>query len=157
MTGVMTRLIPRCLLVLAATLAVGLAPAGAADAQFPLGSRIGLTPPPTMELSGTFPGFEDQKNNVFIRIVPMPPEVFPSIEKQNNDFFKKQGMTVEKREPVTLASGKALLLVVRQEAGAIHFRKWMLLAPLPGLTALVSFEIRDEAKSIYPDAAIRAA
>lgn len=160
MIRVMSRPVPRWFLVLAA-LALMLAaqpqPASAADAQFPLGSRVGLVPPPSMTMSHTFLGFEDDKNNVFIRIVPMPAEVFASIEKQNNDFFKKQGMAVEKREPVTLANGKGLLLVVRQEAGDIHFRKWMLIAPLANLTALVSFEIRDEARSVYPEAAIRAA
>ncbi len=120
------------------------------------GSRLGLAPPPGMELSGKFAGFEDEKNNVFIRIVALPGEAFASIEKQGNDTLKKQGMTVEKRETLALPGGNGLLLVVRQEADGVRFHKWMVVAPLDNLTALVSFEIRDDARKFYPEPAIRA-
>jgi hypothetical protein len=153
----MTRLIVRWLLGLALFAPMALAQAQAADAQFPLGSRIGLAPPAGMDLSTKFSGFEDAKNDVFIRIVAMPGEAYSSSEKQSNDALKKQGMTVEKREPIALADGKGLLLVVRQEASGVRFHKWMLIAPLADVTALVSFEIRDEVRKLYPEPAIRSA
>lgn len=170
MTHPVTRLVVRWLLGLALFAQVlfaqglfaqapfaSMAQAFAADATFPMGSRVGLAPPPGMELSQKFAGFEDEKNNVFIRIVALPGEAFAAIAKQGNDALKKQGMTVEKREPIAVSGVKGLLLVVRQEAGGIRFRKWMVVAPLENVTALVSFEIRDEARKLYPEAAIRAA
>ena len=42
-------------------------PAVADTPQFPLASRIGLTPPPGMTLSTKFQGFEDETNNIYIR------------------------------------------------------------------------------------------
>jgi hypothetical protein len=133
-------------------------PVRAEDAQFPLGSRLGLKPPPGLTLSTTFPGFEDRTNNVFIRLIALPDKAFAEIEKtMTNDALKKQGITVEKRESLLLKNGKSLLIIARQEAEGIRFRKWLLVAPLPEVTALVSFEIPQAAKDIYSDAAIRAA
>jgi hypothetical protein len=129
------------------------------DVLYPAGSRLGLVPPPGMALSSTFPGFEDARNNVFIRLVPMPERAYSDIEKSmTNEAMKKQGMTVEKREKITLPGGsKGLLVVVRQQANDIRFRKWLLIAPISDITGLISFEIRDEARGAYPEQVIRAA
>ncbi len=145
-------------LVAAAWLLAAL-PARAADPLFPLGSRLGLAPPPGIALSPTFPGFEDQLNHVYIRIVAMPDKAFAEIERtMTNDALKKQGMTVEKREPFPLASGsRGLLIVAQQEADAVRLRKWLLVAPVGDLTALISIEIPNEATDRYPEAAIRTA
>src|SRR5687767_13790557 len=56
-------------------------PRKAGEPQFPLASRLGLTPPPGMTLSTSFPGFEDSKNNVFIRLIAMPDNAYAEIEK----------------------------------------------------------------------------
>ena len=150
-------------LVLIAALAFWLAPlvaspAHAAEPQYPTGSRIGLVPPPGMSVSGAFPGFEDTTRNVFIRLVALPERAFGEIEKtMTTDGLKKQGMAVESREDIAIPSGKGILIVARQQAGDVQFRKWMLIAPIGDLTALVSFEIRDEAKDAYPEPVIRAA
>jgi hypothetical protein len=135
------------------------APAQGADVLYPLGSRLGLVPPSGMALSPAFPGFEDTKNNVFIRLVPMPGPAYSDIEKSmTNEGLKKQGMTVEKREKITLPGGtKGLLVVVRQQANDVRFRKWLLIAPISDITGLISFEIRDEARGAYPERVIRTA
>ena len=132
-------------------------PAPAAEAIFPLASQIGLVPPPGLTASTSFPGFEDQENNVFVRLVALPGNAYAEIEKtMTNDALRKQGMTVEKREHLTLPSGKALLLFARQDADSVRLRKWLLIAPFGELTALVSFEVPSKASARYPDAAIRA-
>ena len=49
-----------------------------------------------------------------------------------------------------------MLVVARQDAGTERLRKWLLIAPVGGLTALVSLEIPLTAKKdVYPEAAIR--
>jgi hypothetical protein len=148
----------RLLFCWVALLCAGLVPAGAAEPLYPLGSRIGLVPPPGITLSQSFPGFEDGNKGVFIRLVAMPQKAFGEIEKtMTNDALKRQGIVVEKREPIDIPNGKGLLIVARQQANDVHFRKWMLIAPIGDLTALISFEIRDEAKDAYPEPVIRAA
>jgi hypothetical protein len=73
-----------------------------------------------------------------------------------NQALKKQNLTVEKRESFALANSKGLLLVVRQETDKVKLRKWLLIAPVGKLTAMVSLEIPLSAKDSYSEAAIRA-
>lgn len=149
-------------LVTALALAFGPLQAAAESAagsgpQFPLASRLGMTPPPGMTLSKSFQGFEDDKNNIFIRLVAMPEEAYSEIEKtMTSQALKKQNIQVEKREPFPLSSGKGLLIVARQEADKVRLRKWILIAPVGGVTALVSMEIPPDALDVYSDTAIRA-
>ncbi len=132
-------------------------PAAKEGPQFPLASRIGLAPPPGMTLSSSFQGFEDSKNNVFMRLVAMPENAYAEIEKtMTNQALRTQNITVEKRESFALPGTKGLLIVARQDAKNIKLRKWLLIAPIGGLTALVSMEIPLEAVNVYSDAAIRA-
>jgi hypothetical protein len=127
-----------------------------AEPVYPTASLLGLEPPPGMEPSKSFPGFEDTENNVFIRLVALPGNAFAEIEKTlTKDALRKQGMTVEKREALKLRGGRAILLVARQEADKIRIRKWLLVAPLGEVTALVSFELPVQAAARYPEAAIR--
>ncbi len=134
------------------------AQAQSADVQFPLGSRLGLQPPTGLTLSAAFPGFEDRANGAYIRLISLPDKAFAEIEKtMTNDALKKQGMTVEKRETPALPSGKSLLVIARQDTSAGRIRKWLLIAPIADLTAMISYEVLDTTKSTYPDAAIRAA
>jgi hypothetical protein len=141
------------LLALAAT-----AGSAAADAVFPPGSRLGLTPPAGLEQSQSFPGFADREKNAAILMVEMPAGAYPEIEKTlTNDALKKQGFVVEKREPFPLKGGKALVLIGRQEAQGTRFRKWLLLASTSDLTALVTVQVPQAAKETYPDDTIRTA
>jgi hypothetical protein len=130
----------------------------AAETIFPLASPIGLAPPPGMVAARTFSGFEDKQNNVFVRLVALPGEAYADIDKtMTNEALRKQGMTVEKREHVQLAGGKALLLFGQQDANNVRMHKWLLVAPLADITALVSFEMPSTAAARYPEAAIRTA
>lgn len=135
------------------------APAKAGEPQFPLASRLGLVPPPGMAISASFQGFEDTANEVYIRLIAMPETAFAEIEKtMTNQAMKKQNITVERREPFVLPSGKGMLVVARQESGSDKLRKWLLIAPVGGLTALVSLEMPlTIKKDVYPEPAIRAA
>jgi hypothetical protein len=140
----------------AATLAASAAMA--ADPVYPLASHIGLTAPGTMTASQTFRGFEDRGAGASILILEVPPQAYDTIEKEfTADALKKQGMTEEKREPVTLKSGKGLLIVGTQEADKKKFRKWVLVASWPEVAALIAFQVPAENKGKYPDAGVRTA
>jgi hypothetical protein len=132
-------------------------PAAAADAVFPIGSRLGFVPPSELKPATSFPGFENEQKGVFVRFVALPGNAFPEIEKtMTNDALKKEGMTVEKRESLPLGTGTALLAIVRQDTPAGRIRKWLMIAPIDDLTALVSLEMPATTPAPYTDAVIRA-
>jgi hypothetical protein len=132
--------------------------AHAADVEFPPGSQIGLAPPPGMTASHNFFGFEDAPNQVAIVMVALPREAFADIEKtMTPEALQRQGLTVDGRESLVLAIGKALLLNTRQEVSGVKLRKWILAASTAELTALVSVQIPDAAAKDYPEDKIRAA
>jgi len=133
-------------------------PVRAADAVFPFGSLLGLVPPPGMTPSNAFPGFEDRKNDAYIRLVMLPGKAFAELEQtMSSDALRKQGMEIEKRENFEIANGKAILLTARQHAQTMTIRKWLLIASIRGVTAMVSFETPDKPTAAYPETAIRAA
>jgi hypothetical protein len=133
-------------------------PTKAAEAVFPIASRIGMVPPAGLNVSTSFSGFEDEQKNAFIRLIALPAQAFAEIEKtMTNDAMKKQGMTVEKRETMKLPTGSGILVIVRQGTPAGPLRKWLLIAPMDNLTAMVSFEMQAKSPPPYNDAEVRTA
>jgi hypothetical protein len=146
-------------LVLAA-LAAALAgtPAQAADPVFPPNSRIGLSPPPGFVPSSKFPGFENPQANAAILLVELPAEAFPEIEKGFTDeALKTRGLTVETREAVELASGRAILIIGQHAAGDQKRREMIFAATLTGVTAIISVQIPEESRAAISEAEVRAA
>jgi len=130
------------------------APARADDVVYPPGSRIGLVPPPGLHVSTSFPGFEDREKNVALLLGALPAEAYPEFERSDSaDGLKKLGATLEKRETLMLPTGKALLVIGRQEKQST----WMLVASTHDLTVMVTVRIPDTSKDAYPDSALRAA
>lgn len=141
--------------VLATILAVALSafPATAAEPVFPTGSRIGLVPPPGMVAAKTFPGFVDTDNKAAMLITALPAGSFNEVEKTlSADGLKKQGITLEKREELQLAIGKAVLVVGTQTApDKTPYRKWLLLADAHAVTAMVSVQVPQQSKAYSED------
>ena len=130
----------------------------AADPVYPLASHVGLVAPSPMQPSQTFRGFEDKEAGAQILILEVPPKAFPDVEKQMSvEALKKQGMTEEKREPLTLKGGKGTLIVGQQVADNKKVRKWLLLASTNEVGALIAVQVPDAAKNKYSDNNVRAA
>ena len=145
-------------LVLCLVLFLVLVPAAqAADAIFPIGSRVGLVPPAGMVVSKSFLGFEDVAKDSAILIAAQPPAAFPEIEKSlATDELKKNGITVDNREEMKFDFGKGTLVVGKQTADKTRYRKWLLNVQTAELTALVNVQIPEQ-ETAYPDAVVRAA
>jgi hypothetical protein len=138
-------------------LAITASSARAADAVYPPGSRIGLVPPDGMVTSKSFVGFADPNADAAIIITALPQAAYAEIEKTfNSDVFKKQGVTVEKREPIQLQVGTGFLVTARQSVDQAHYQKWLLVVPASDLTALISVQVPEQNKT-YSDSAVRAA
>lgn len=132
-------------------------PALAADPVFPAGSRIGLVPPGAMVASQTFDGFADPGKDAAILITVLPGTAYAQIEKtMDAEVLKKQGVSLEKREPFKLNVGKGLLLTARQVADKTHYHKWLLVAAVSDVTALITVQAPEQ-DSIYSDRVVREA
>jgi hypothetical protein len=131
--------------------------ATAADAIFPPGSRVGLVPPPGMVTSNTFDGFADPEKDAAILITVLPAAAYAQFEKtMDTDALKKQGVNLEKREPIKLDTGKGFLLSGRQVADKTRYRKWLLVVAADDLTVLVTVQAPEQ-ETLYSDSAVRAA
>jgi hypothetical protein len=132
-------------------------PSRAAEPVFPPGSRIGLIPPTGMVLSDAFAGFADPEKNAAILIATLPAAAYSQLDKTlDTEELRKQGITLEKREPMRLDVGKGFLLTGRQSAGKEHYRKWLLVLAAGDITALVSVQI-PEPDTNYPNNIVRTA
>ena len=146
----------RRLAAAALALACGVFPAVADEIQYPVGSSIGLKPPPGLRLSGTAPGFHDPDNKVSMLLLELPRAAYMQIvSSMTTAAAEKRGVTVDRRETLFTAAGAAVLSAGHDSRE--QSRKWMMVALLPKLTALVSVEIPDAARELYPDSAIREA
>src|SRR6266853_1909452 len=133
------------------------APARAADPLFPLGSHIGFVPPPGFEVSKRFPGFENADTGSSIVVVTLPPQAYAEIEaSMTTEAIKQQGVAEEKREALTLANGKAVVVIGIELENGQKFRKWMFLGQLPEVTALAAVRVPEAAVKTYSDDVIRA-
>lgn len=139
----------------AVALMVWAIPARAADPIFPVGSRIGLVPPAGLVSSSTFMGFEDRSKHVAILLATFPPDAFEQLEKSMvPEALKKQGIAIDKREPMELGAGRGFLLSGKQTINNEPFRKFMLVAAAGNVTALVSVQVPNQ-DNTYTDAAVR--
>lgn len=132
-------------------------PARAADPTFPTGSRVGLVPPPGMVMSKRFPGFEDRDKDASIIIATLPATAYSEMDKTAvPDVLEKQGITMEKREPMQVKVGQAFLVVGNQVTDKTHYRRWILVAAANDFTIFVNVQV--PAQDItYTDAVVRAA
>jgi hypothetical protein len=132
-------------------------PARAAEPVYPIGSRVGLVPPAGMVASEKFDGFADPNEDAAILIAALPPEAYSQIEKTlDADTAKKQGVHLDKREPITLSIGKGLLLSGWQTAEGARYRKYLMLASATDLTVLITVQVPEQ-DTTYPDKVVRAA
>jgi hypothetical protein len=130
-------------------------PAQAADPVFPIGSRLGLVPPTGMVLSRTFEGFEEPGKNAAILLSALPAEAYDQLDKSMvPEALKKQGVEIEKREPIELTIGKGFILSGTQTTSTAHYRKWLLVAAAGNVTALVTIQVPEQ-DDVYTDKVMR--
>jgi hypothetical protein len=127
----------------------------AADAVFPTGSRLGIVPPAGMVPSRNFIGFEDPQKNAAILLTTLPAQAYDSLDKSMlPEAMSKDGVTVEKREPIQLRIGKGFLLTGTQTTDSTRYRKWLLVGAAANMTALVTAQAPDQ-DAAYPDKVMR--
>lgn len=132
-------------------------PATAGDTVFPIGGRIGLSPPGAMKPGTTVRGFEDRETQSSILILEMPVQANSEVERELMPAnVKQKGIVEERRETLSLGIGAAVLIVGEQESDGQKLRKWILFVSAADMSALIAVQVPDAARSAYPDAEIRA-
>lgn len=140
-----------------AVLTASVPSAWSADPIFPTGSRLGLVPPHGMATSRTFEGFEDTDKNAAILFTTLPAEAYEQLDKTMvPDAMKKQGIDVDKREPIEIPAGRGFLLTGKQATDKGLIRKWLLVAAAGDVTALVNVQVPEQ-DATYSDQVVRAA
>lgn len=137
----------------------------AADPIFPRGAAVGLVPPPGMEESGSFSGFEDRARNAVLLVVEMPPEAYAQIEAGFTEAgLARKGITLKSSAPFPVAGGRGVFLMATQASGPLHVRQWVLLAGTDRSTALLTLQApldqdptftEDEVKAAFATLAFR--
>ncbi len=126
-------------------------PARAADPVFPVGSRLGLVPPPSMIPSPAFSGFFDPNKNAAILLVTFPPVAFDQLDKSMvPEELKKQGSTSTSANRSSSACGKGFVVRATQTTDKGRYRKWLLVVAGSDFTALVTIQVPD-GDTAYPD------
>jgi hypothetical protein len=144
----------RCLAA-AAALMLLVIPARAADVVFPTGSRLGIAPPPGMVQSRNFVGFEDPQKNAAILFTTLPAPAYDALDKSMvPDTMSKDGVKVDKREPIQLHIGKGFLLSATQTTNNTRYRKWLLVAAADNMTVVVTAQVPDQ-DTTYSEKAMR--
>jgi hypothetical protein len=135
-----------------------IAPAAAEDPTFPPGSRIGLVPPTGFTINSAIHGFDDKANEAAILTFELPTQNYAELEKSMTDVaLQKQGMTLDKRKDLDLKDGKAIMIEGPQNSEHGKIRKWIMVITRPDWTPLITVQIPEAAKDIYPDSAVEAA
>ncbi|HET7491257.1 MAG TPA: hypothetical protein VFK01_05200, partial [Bradyrhizobium sp.] len=119
--------------------------------------HLGLVPPPGMVPSRTFQGFQEPGTKATILLTTLPANAYEELAKSMvPDAMKKEGIEVERRDPIELSVGKGFVLSGRQTIEKERYRKWLLIAPAADVTALVNVQVPEQAAN-YSDEAVRAA
>lgn len=136
----------------------------AAEAQFPVGSHIGLAPPPGMVASNSFPGFEDRERKAEIIISQLPGPAYEQfLKSMNSGAIEVPGVANAKREILLTEGGAAHLVTGDQEADGMKIRKWLMITRRTVASSnvdltfafVVTAQIPVEAQNIYTDDIIR--
>lgn len=146
----MIKLLPLIVGVLLTTAPVAAAPV------FPKSSGVGLEPPAGMVEADRFLGFIDGRASIVIS--ELPPQAYAQVAGKKEQFAARvEGARIE---DFKVAGADAFLIVGKQEAAGLTFRRWVVIIGDPSETAIVTAQVPAEVPADdkrYGDAAILAA
>lgn len=146
----MKHLAPLFALMLLATAA---APASAADAVYPRGIRVGLTPLVGLATAKTFVGFETSDQGVKVLMTELPATAFSEV-----DTALKAGASTmaAKPEGIETASGPGYYTIEDAKDATGNLRRYSLIVGGAGaFSGYVAVQVPENAQKIYTDDAVR--
>ena len=136
-----------------AALCVAFGPAVAADAVFPPGMRVGLTPLVGLSRAKNFVGFETEDQTVKVLVTELPAEAYDEVMAA----FKANpaGTGGVKPESIETAAGLAYYTAESARDGATNVRRYSMILPGGTFAGYVAVQVPENAAKIYTDDAVR--
>jgi hypothetical protein len=136
-----------------AALCVAFGPAVAADAVFPPGMRVGLTPLVGLSRAKNFVGFETEDQTVKVLVTELPAEAYDEVMAA----FKANpaGTGGVKPESIETAAGLAYYTAESARDGANNVRRYSMILPGGTFAGYVAVQVPENAAKIYTDDAVR--
>jgi hypothetical protein len=135
-----------------ALLVATLCPALAADAVFPPGSRVGLTPLVGLVGAKTFVGFETEDHSVKVLAAELPADAYAEVV---NAFKAVPAMPGIKPESIETAAGTAYYTAENGKNGADNVRRYSMILPGGTFSGYIAVQVPEDASKIYTDEAVR--
>lgn len=125
-----------------AAVLIGLASAAEAELVAPPGSALALDPPDGFTLSAGFSGYEDPARGASIVLAELPADAYATLAAGlSTEALAARAIRLLAQEPFATGLGPGVLLTATQQHLGAEVGKWMLLAPGPGFTALVTVTV----------------
>jgi hypothetical protein len=128
-------------------------PAFAADAIFPPGVRVGLTPLVGLSRAKSFIGFETEDQSVKVLVAELPAEAYGEVSAA----FKANpaGTGGIKPESIETSAGLAYYTAENAKDGATNVRRYSMILSGGTFSGYVAVQVPENASKIYTDEAIR--
>jgi len=128
-------------------------PALAAEALFPQGVRVGLTPLTGLVPSKTFPGFESEDQSVKVLVTELPADAYGEIKSAFT--ANPAGAGGIKPESIETPAGLAYYTAENAKDGAASVRRYSMILSGGTFSGYVAVQIPENATKIYSDDAVR--
>jgi hypothetical protein len=138
----------------AAALLVGVVcPALAADAVFPRGMRVGLTPLVGLSRASSFTGFETEDHSVKVLVAELLAEAYGEVMSA----FKAnpEGTGAIKPESIETSVGIAYYTIEAARDGQTNVRRYSMILPGGTFSGYIAVQVPESASKIYTDDAVR--
>jgi hypothetical protein len=144
---------PIRLLSAVALLIATLSPAFAAEAVFPPGVRVGMTPLVGLVAAKTFVGFETQDQSVKVLVAELPAGAYGEVV---NAFKAAPAATPGiKPESIETTAGMAYYTAENAKDGANNVRRYSMILPGGTFSGYIAVQVPEDAAKIYTDEAVR--
>jgi hypothetical protein len=149
------RLLSAALLLLSLSAGLAGAPdaAVAADAIFPPGSRIGMTPLVGLVPAKTFTGFETEDHGVKVLTTELPADAYTEVKNAFSTGVQPNGAA--KPESIETAAGTAYFTIENGMSGTTSVRRYSMILPGNTFSGYVAVQVPENVSKIYTDDAVR--
>jgi hypothetical protein len=139
--------------LLVAAMCLALPPAFAADAIFPPGVRVGMTPLVGLVRAKAFVGFETEDQGVKVLVTELPAQAYGEVA----NAFKANpaGTGGIKPESIETSSGLAYYTAESAKDGTTNVRRYSMILPGGAFSGYVAVQVPENAAKIYTDEAVR--
>jgi hypothetical protein len=127
-------------------------PAFAADAVFPPGSRVGMTPLVGLVGAKSFVGFETEDHSVKVLVAELPVAAYAEVVNAFKAAPATPGITPESIETT---AGTAYYTAENAKVGADNVRRYSMILPGGAFSGYIAVQVPEDATKIYTDEAVR--